>query len=343
MESIFLEETPLAAYLEGNHFQIPRNCVSWNSTLTTTTGEGTADDSFNLMKENTQLPSPPASPKFAPRALSNPRLRPAKKFTQPLSLKIPEKSAIGKAHTAWSRAVNSRIGRAENAQFLEHFRYIIVASQLLNEYPDLGSLHTSKLQEQATTGPSGTSDLNNDTVNMNGVLITAGVAFAIALLVQWVRGRHVSKSRILLVLACSAVAGMVFYAHARRQWLKYVRNQAVDSASGLATNIRAFELTSVAALSLIQEVELVSKGYRLYVLLKHNITALYKTSANMIQKHTTAANLQIRGCQRQQKVCEVTQMPAAIVRYCPSCVQRGECGTCSSLEGRRSRKVSGRL
>ncbi|GAB7351551.1 hypothetical protein MBLNU459_g2182t1 [Dothideomycetes sp. NU459] len=242
MESFVPEETPLAAFLEG---------------------EGTADDSFNLIKEGAQLPSPPDSPAFAPRALSNPRSRPLKRFAQPLSLRIPEKSAIGKAHTAWSRAVNSRIGRAENAQFLEHFRYIVVASQLLDEYPDLGSLQTSKLQDQAATPSSSGCDVNNAAINMTGVLATAGIAFVIVLLVHWARGMRFSKSSILLALACTAVAGILFYAHVRRQWLKYLRNQAVESASDLTTNIRGFELTSAAALSLIQEVELVSKGYRL--------------------------------------------------------------------------------
>ena len=48
-------------------------------------------------------------------------------------------SAIVRAHHAWSTAWNSHVGAADNANFIEHFRYTIVASQLLNEYLDHGS------------------------------------------------------------------------------------------------------------------------------------------------------------------------------------------------------------
>lgn len=75
-----------------------------------------------------------------------------------------------------------------------------------------------------------------------------------------------NKGRILVVLALIAVLGIASYGYLRRQWLKYLRHQAVDAASGLTTNLQAFEVSTTAVLSLVQEVELVSKGYRMCVM-----------------------------------------------------------------------------
>ncbi|KAH0000968.1 hypothetical protein KCU78_g15103, partial [Aureobasidium melanogenum] len=232
MESYFEDDSPLAALLEGH---------------------GTADDSFNYLNQD-PAHTPPFTPSVAPQKPS------LKRFTQPLNLRLPAQGTISKLHHAWSRAVNSRIGRAENNRFLEHFRYLIVASQLLNEYPDLGSLHTT----QINGAPFANTDLApNASLNVSGVAATAGVAFVLVLLLNWLRGSRLSKSRILLALLCAAVAGVLFYAYIRRQWLQYLRHQAVDTVSSLTTNARGFDITTSAALSLIQEVELVSKGYRL--------------------------------------------------------------------------------
>ena len=67
-----------------------------------------------------------------------------------------------------------------------------------------------------------------------------------------------------MVLVLAAVATAV-YTYMRRQWLQYLRQEAVEGASALVTNLQAFEASTSSALALIQEVELVSRGYRLYV------------------------------------------------------------------------------
>ncbi|KAL1310702.1 hypothetical protein AAFC00_000960 [Neodothiora populina] len=247
MESIVSEETPLAAFLEG---------------------EGTADDSFDYMTGHDRSPSTPSSslsgpdsPSFAPRHVSEPRIRKFKRLRQSLQLRLPEQGTLSKAHAAWSKAVNSRIGRAENEQFLEHFRYTIVASQLLDEYPDLGSLLTTDFPPQQSNSIPLESDLNS--LNLTGVLITIGAALAIVLLIKYTHSARANRTRILSTSACLCVAALVLYAYIRRQSLKSLRCQAVTSISDLTTNVRGLEMTSSAALSLIQEVELVSKGYRL--------------------------------------------------------------------------------
>ncbi|THW65551.1 hypothetical protein D6D25_01888, partial [Aureobasidium pullulans] len=159
-------------------------------------GNGTADDSFNYLNQDPSH-TPPYTPTVAPKKAS------LKRFTQPLNLRLPAQGTFSKLHHAWSRAVNSRIGRAENTRFLEHFRYLIVASQLLNEYPDLGSLHTTQINgtpfDSTESGP-------NASLNISGVAATAGVAFVLVLVLNWLRGSRLSKSRVLLALACAAVA-----------------------------------------------------------------------------------------------------------------------------------------
>ena len=95
--------------------------------------------------------------------------------------------------------------------------------------------------------------------------VVAGVAFFLVWLINWARSNtsgHLEKTRILLVLLCFVSVGVVAYTYIRRQWLKYVRQQAVAAAADLAANLQAYEQSSAAVLSLIQEVELVSRGYR---------------------------------------------------------------------------------
>jgi hypothetical protein len=105
-----------------------------------------------------------------------------------------------------------------------------------------------------------------DTNTLYGAAATAAVAFTAVWLIHWARsakGGYISKSRVALVVTIFALIAIVAYAYVRRQWLKYLRHQAVGAASNLTNNWQAFEVSSTSALQFIQEVELVSKGYRL--------------------------------------------------------------------------------
>jgi hypothetical protein len=163
--------------------------------------------------------------------------------------------------------VNSRLGRVENEKFLEHFRYILVASQLLNEYLDQGSLPPpTSTPRHDTDGVANEPAILNNANSLYGAAATAAVAFTAVWLIHWARsakGGYISKSRMALVVVIFTVLALVGYAYVRRQWLKYLRHQAVGAATSLTTNWQAFEVSSTSALQFIQEVELVSKGYRL--------------------------------------------------------------------------------
>jgi Mysoin-binding motif of peroxisomes len=165
------------------------------------------------------------------------------------------------------RAVNARLGRADNERFLEHFRYLVVASQLLGEP---SSIRTTTFPSHASTG-TGTGigapgpDFKVATISPTGAALTAATAFTLVWLVHWSRRRSgFSKARFVVVFVVFAVVATASYAYVRRQWLHSLRQQAVENASALVTNLQAFEASTSSALALIQEVELVSRGYRLY-------------------------------------------------------------------------------
>lgn len=63
--------------------------------------------------------------------------------------------------------------------------------------------------------------------------------------------------------AIIAIATVVLYAYARRQRLINLRMQAVEDASSVTSIAQSFDAVASAALTLIQEVELVSRGYRM--------------------------------------------------------------------------------
>ncbi|KAK3208715.1 hypothetical protein GRF29_77g1786581 [Pseudopithomyces chartarum] len=209
--------------------------------------------------------SPPSSPthpqaSFAPRGPSTLQSRLRDRLPQPLRVSVGHRTSLARIHSACSKAVNSRLGRADNQRFLEHFRYLIVASQLLNE-PE--RLRAPAAPHFAPAHPS--SEFQVATINVTGAALTGATAFTLVWLIHWSRKRTsgFSWSRLALVAAVFAAVATACYASVRRQWLQYLRQQAVEGASTLVTNLQAFETSTSAALALIQEVELVSRGYRL--------------------------------------------------------------------------------
>ncbi|KAK4629248.1 hypothetical protein CLAFUW4_08032 [Fulvia fulva] len=247
METIHTHDSPLAAYLEGEG--------SFEPHLDDKPHDERSNDI--IVDEDAQRPS------FAPpsKTPSFPRV----KIPQPITLtQATPQSAITRAHDAWSTAWNANVGRADNAKFIEHFRYTIVASQLLNEYLDHGALKPSSTP---TVGLDGAVDLSGTSTvkaSVYGAALAAIVALALAWLLQYSRARRVwTTGRVTLVLTVVVVVAFGGYQHMRRKWLKMLRCQAVESISVLTNNWQAFELSSSSTLSFIQEVELVSKGYRL--------------------------------------------------------------------------------
>lgn len=162
-------------------------------------------------------------------------------------------------------AVSSRIGQSDNERFLEQFGYVIVASQLLNEHnaPSYTSATDVLSNAQVKEPPSFAA-----TFGPKGAIVTAATSFSIAWLIHWSRSRTgsgLNPRRVVVLLILLPLIGAIFYAFARRQWLKFVRHQAVQAASYFIGNAQSFDSAASASVVFIQEVELVSRGYRMSV------------------------------------------------------------------------------
>lgn len=166
-------------------------------------------------------------------------------------------------HGKQKSLLNSRIGRSDNERFLEQFGYVIVASQLLNEHsaPSYTSAADVLSNWRPTELPS-----RSTTFGLQGAIVTGTTSFSIAWLFHWGRSRtglgfNPRKVGVLMVLV--PLLGVAFYAFAKRQWLKYLRHQAVQAAATFVSNAQGFDSAASASVVFIQEVELVSRGYRM--------------------------------------------------------------------------------
>ncbi|KMU85536.1 hypothetical protein CIHG_03576 [Coccidioides immitis H538.4] len=190
-------------------------------------GEARSDWDPQDITSPSQEPLDTSPRNFAPTGGTKLQDRIRSKLPAPLRLKHSNKrEALARVQEACVAALSAGIGKSDNERFLEQFGYIVVASQLLNE----------------PTPPSYSS-------------ITGAVTQS----AKSTEGQPTSQP---VVFDLYAVA-VSFYIFARRQWLKYIRHEALNVATVLVGNSQNFDSVVAASVLLIQEVELVSRGYRL--------------------------------------------------------------------------------
>jgi len=88
----------------------------------------------------------------------------------------------------------------------------------------------------------------------------------VAWLIHWTRGDGDSaagKGRVLVFLALVVAFFVIGYAYIRRRWLQYLRHQILLEISEFVGTAHDFDAAAAGALMLVQEVELVSRGYRM--------------------------------------------------------------------------------
>ncbi|KAI7919162.1 hypothetical protein M0657_007260 [Pyricularia oryzae] len=252
METVIFDESPLAAYLnvipEDDAEEPPRS-GRWTPP---------AEPEYNA---DTPPPSPPL-PSFAPGGL--PVVK--KRFRQkpdPLHVQIPQSyTSPTSLRNRYSSAVTSRIDRADNAKFIEQFRYTVVASQLLSGHSILGAQHTlsGQGQEQVSGTGAGTPVVGE------GLVLTVAGAFALAWIISWVRAggfSHLTKQKLVVGLIVLLVFALVGHFLIRHRWQKYLREKTLTELNTFVSTSQHFDSAISAAVSLIQEVELVSRGYRI--------------------------------------------------------------------------------
>ncbi len=161
------------------------------------------------------------------------------------------------------KALNSRLGRADNTRFLEQFRYIIVASQLLSEHCYHGQGAPLVAQNEPA---SATEAPQLGAFTLTGAALTASVAFGLVWAIHWARGDSTSSfasGRVAVVMAILVGLATLAYAYIRRQWLQYLRQQTLAETGNFIAKAQGLDGATTAAMTLIQEVELVSRGYRM--------------------------------------------------------------------------------
>ncbi|KAL6228946.1 hypothetical protein BDW75DRAFT_225948 [Aspergillus navahoensis] len=244
MESLVYENSPLAEYLRG-------------------VGEHNPDCPVKEAENEDEL-SDSTTADFAPRGASKFQTRIRNRLPKPVNLKASRQTAaLGRLYDICASALNSRLGRNDNERFLEQFGYVIVASQLLNEHS--APSYTSATDVLSNTVPTDLPAIST-TFGLQGAIVTASTSFSIAWLLHWSRpraGTGINPRKVGVLLVLVPVLGVLFYAFARRQWLKYLRHQAVDAALLLIGNAQGFDSAASASVVFIQEVELVSRGYRI--------------------------------------------------------------------------------
>ncbi|KAK4459620.1 Mysoin-binding motif of peroxisomes-domain-containing protein [Cladorrhinum samala] len=244
METVIQDQTPLANYLndEGEEQQ-----PDWGSPVISSASE---DDS-------------PSSPSFAPVGRPTIKKRFRSKIPDPLRLDVPRSrtSRLGSLQLPYSTAVVSRIDRADNLKFIEQFRYTIVASQLLSGH-SIAAQNSNYLRSTKDT-----ADIPPNVVpTSTGLLATAAGALVVAWAVSWVYSggyAFLTKRRVAISAAVLVGLGLVSHVYIRQQWIRYLRNQTLAEVTAFVSKSQDFDGVSSAALLLIQEVELVSRGYRI--------------------------------------------------------------------------------
>ena len=204
---------------------------------------------------------------FAPRGF--PKLRVSTKTNNQNTWRssvVYEEKALARIRHSCLDSLAWRIGRSEKATALEQLRYTIIGSHLLDDRSATSALgrRLTILQSQAEIAREDQDAIA--TYTLNGLLGTAGSAFICALSIWWAtRPSHgqLSKGRIVILSILFASALLILYAFLLRQYRRYARRHAIETASSMVSNAQSFDSNAHAASSLIQEVELVSRGYRL--------------------------------------------------------------------------------
>lgn len=163
--------------------------------------------------------------------------------------------------------MTASIERVDNAKFLEQFRYTIIASQLLSGHSGLG-------HHQAHPNPTQSNPQNDDQrlLSTEGILASVLVALAVAVILSWVIQNGITRKRLIFLLLLCVAGLLLGQIHMKRQWLRYRREQSLAEITTFITNSHNFDSAANAALSLVQEVELVSRGYRMLVQPEPNST-----------------------------------------------------------------------
>ncbi|CAG8446885.1 2223_t:CDS:10 [Ambispora leptoticha] len=153
----------------------------------------------------------------------------------------------------------------EENQFEERFKYILCTSHLLNEAP---SIHFYDSRRPSLTDITEAGQYFGGLTRRNFEILLSSLVTVISVFLAWVlqtdskdvTGRFV---RLSIAFIISAVGSFWLYRHLRRKAMKTLHDSALHLVQVLVYNCQTFDLKVNKALIMIQEIELVSRGYRL--------------------------------------------------------------------------------
>ncbi|KHN95266.1 Proliferating cell nuclear antigen, PCNA [Metarhizium album ARSEF 1941] len=253
MEPIVYEQSPLADYLKDGG---DASDADWAA----------ADGSPRLSSLEYESSPPPSPSPFAPTG--RPMVKTRFRGEAPGLLQTDVPRALGATtrlqsiRRNCSAAVVASIDRADNSKFLEQFRYTIIASQLLSGISILGHRPTAPGVPGADAGDEHDQSL----LATEGILASILAALTIAVILSWLLGStplHVTRKRLAFLLVLLVAGFFLGKIYMRRQRLRNKRKQSLAEVATFVSNSNDFDSASEATLSLVQEVELISRGYRI--------------------------------------------------------------------------------
>lgn len=149
--------------------------------------------------------------------------------------------------------------------FLERFRYIICTSQLLNENISPSLYHSQ--QSSINCKKKDSLLLKKMIYHVKHWAVSSGCIVALAFGIKWSFKKDVQqiskKIRYFSVFFSCIVGSLLFYVYYSRIYFKNIQKQAIFFMKRFVDTSQRFDITVNKTLALIQEVELVSRGYLL--------------------------------------------------------------------------------
>ncbi|KAL9050645.1 MAG: hypothetical protein Q9162_006504 [Coniocarpon cinnabarinum] len=237
METLLPEESPLGDYLEGR-------------------GEG--QDYLHLkIEQHVQPNGNVSSMSFAPASSATEVWRKPRNLIRPILRSNP----LSRLRLICATIVNATLGANDNEGFLEQFRYQIIASQLLSD--DAGTVASPSPSHDYKVVIAPVPDVAATTT---GACLAAFVAFTLALSWRWARegasataGYHRLMTATLYTLIC---LGCIWIYTTRRSILSW-RHNVLESTLAFTTNLQSLNSSSTSVIAAVQEMELLSRGYKL--------------------------------------------------------------------------------
>ena len=164
--------------------------------------------------------------------------------------------------------IKARITKAEHERFLEQFRYLIIASQRLVEQSRPARAHANHSLRQVDHDFRSQQRSDSDALTVHGVVATAVSSFLIAWAFHWVRSSATRSARalfakILAVLSLIVALVVGFRSYMGRYRSQRLRRDVVDAVSSLISESHTLDGLTSTAVTLIQEIEIVARGYEM--------------------------------------------------------------------------------